>query len=167
MAAAPSARLQAVEGLARGSYSLMPLWVWIYALVFWLIQVRRCRCAAVTVLPPDPASPILACPAQPSRLPPSPAGRGQGGGVLGDAPLQHLVRRVLPRRGLRGAAVAVHGDAASASAALCPRSSGTHTPPSPILAPGRRHINTHKLVNMREASSPQEVRRDTASSVQA
>jgi H+-transporting ATPase len=28
-----------VKGLALGDYTLWPLWVWIYCLIWWIIQV--------------------------------------------------------------------------------------------------------------------------------
>lgn len=28
----------AVEGLARGGYTLWPLWIWLYCVVFWFVQ---------------------------------------------------------------------------------------------------------------------------------
>ncbi len=31
-----------VIGLALGEYKLMPLWIWIYCLLWWFIQVGRC-----------------------------------------------------------------------------------------------------------------------------
>ena len=30
-----------VKGLALGDYTLMPLWIWIYCLIWWFIQVPR------------------------------------------------------------------------------------------------------------------------------
>ena len=30
---------QEVEGLAYGSYTLMPLWIWIYCVFWWFVQV--------------------------------------------------------------------------------------------------------------------------------
>jgi len=29
-----------VKGLALGDYSLMPLWIWIYCLIWWFVQVE-------------------------------------------------------------------------------------------------------------------------------
>jgi hypothetical protein len=31
-----------VMGLALGEYKLMPVWIWVYCLLWWLIQVGRC-----------------------------------------------------------------------------------------------------------------------------
>ncbi len=45
-----------VQGLALGQYTLFPLWVWIYCIIWWIIQAcvcvrvrRACACACASV----------------------------------------------------------------------------------------------------------------------
>lgn len=41
----------AVEGLARGGYTLWPLWIWLYCVVFWFVQdTFKVGCASASAI---------------------------------------------------------------------------------------------------------------------
>ena len=43
----------AIPDEATGNYTLMPLWIWVYCLVWWLIQVASPSSSLISLLTSD------------------------------------------------------------------------------------------------------------------